>query len=440
MVKKTLDFAEAEEVKLVRLQITDINGTLKNVELPVKRLEEALLKGVMFDGSSIDGFVRIEESDMLLFPDPRTASLLPWKSDFEKTIRLICDVMLPDGSPFEGDPRYRLRRIVEKAKTMGFEAFAGPEPEFFLINRQENDSKTGGIKLLDRGSYFDMLPVDNGEETRKNIVVALEKMGFEVEAAHHEVAPSQHEVDFRYTDILQTADNIQTFKWVVKTIAMLNGIQATFMPKPFEGINGSGMHIHLSLFSKGKNAFYDPDKSYELSDIAVFFIGGILKYASELTAVTNPTVNSYKRLVPGYEAPVNISWALGNRSAMIRVPSVRGQATRIEIRNPDPTCNPYLALAVILAAGLKGIEEEILPPKPVDRNIFELDSGEKLKRKIGFLPGDLKEATEKTEKSILVREVLGKHIFEKFIETKKLEWERFMKSVTNWELSEYIEY
>ena len=439
MVKKTLDFAESEEVKLVRLQITDINGTLKNVELPVKRLEKALIKGVMFDGSSIDGFVRIEESDMLLFPDPRTASLLPWKSDSEKTVRLICDVMLPDGTPFEGDPRYRLRRVVDKAKSLGFEAFAGPEPEFFLINRKTNDTKEKKIELLDRGSYFDMLPVDNGEETRKNIVVALEKMGFEVEAAHHEVAPSQHEVDFRYTDILQTADNIQTFKWVVKTISMLNGIHATFMPKPFEGINGSGMHIHLSLFSKGKNAFYDPEKPYELSDTAIFFIGGILKYAPEITAITNPTINSYKRLVPGYEAPVNISWALGNRSAMIRVPSVREQATRIEIRNPDPTCNPYLALAVILAAGLKGIEEKVLPSKPVDKNIFELGSGEKLKHKIRFLPHDLKEATEKAEKSRLVQEVLGDHIFEKFIETKKLEWARFMRSVTDWELAEYID-
>ncbi|AKI98096.1 type I glutamate--ammonia ligase [Kosmotoga pacifica] len=437
MVRKILEFVEKEEVKLVRLQITDINGTLKNVELPVKRLGEALTKGVMFDGSSIDGFVRIEESDMILYPDTETASLLPWKSESEKTIRLICDVMLPDGTPFEGDPRYRLRKIVEKAKKMGFEAFAGPEPEFFLIRKKSGDPKE--IELLDKGGYFDMLPVDKGEEVRKSIVIALEKMGFEVETAHHEVAHSQHEVDFRYTDILRTADNIQTFKWVVKTVSVLNGLHATFMPKPFMGINGSGMHIHLSLFSKGENAFYDPHKPYELSETAIFFIGGVLKYAAEITAVTNPTINSYKRLVPGYEAPVNISWALGNRSALIRVPSVRGEATRIEIRNPDPTCNPYLALAVILAAGLKGIEENILPPKPIDRNIFELDSGEKLKRKIEHLPADLKEATAKCEKSELVRDTLGEHIFEKFIETKRLEWTRFMRSVTDWELAEYID-
>ncbi|ACR79015.1 type I glutamate--ammonia ligase [Kosmotoga olearia] len=436
--KSVLELVKRENVRFVRLQITDINGFLKNVEIPVKLLEKSLDEGVMFDGSSIDGFVRIEESDMYLIPDASTVALLPWKDDDEKTMRIICDVHLPNGEPFEGDPRYRLKKVVQRAKEMGFIAHAGPEPEFFLFKRDENSDRPI-VGFMDRGSYFDMLPVDKGEETRKEIVISLEKMGFDIEAAHHEVAPSQHEIDFRYADILKTADNIQTFKWVVKTIALMNGLYATFMPKPFAQVNGSGMHIHLSLFENGKNAFYDPEKPYELSDVLLNFVGGIIKYAKELTIVTNPIINSYKRLVPGYEAPINISWALGNRSAMIRVPAARGQATRIEIRNPDPSCNPYLALAVLLEAGLRGIEEGILPPKPVGENIFKLNQTERKKRKIQNLPGNLNEALEYFSRSSLIKDVLGDHIYKKFLETKKKEWKEFMMHVTDWEKEKYLE-
>ncbi len=433
-----LKIAEKENVRFVRLQITDINGFLKNVEIPIKMLNKALSKGILFDGSSIDGFVRIDESDMKLIPDFDTAVLVPWMSNHDKTMRLICDVHLPDGNRFEGDPRYRLLKIIGKAKSMGFQAFAGPEPEFFLLSKsKENNAPV--MDLLDKGSYFDLLPIDSAEETRKSIVLNLENIGFEVETAYHEVAPSQHEIDFEYTDILKTADNIQTFKWVVKTVALMNGLHATFMPKPFEGINGSGMHIHISLRKDGKNAFYDEKEPHQLSKDALYFISGIIKYTPEFAAITNPTVNSYKRLVPGFEAPINISWALGNRSAMIRIPETRKEETRLEIRNPDPTCNPYLALAVILGAGLKGIEDKIPPVQPVDGNIFEFDHQKRKTMKIKTLPNNLYDALQLLKKSELMQSILGEHIFSKFLEMKNKEWFEYSKSVSDWEINKYLE-
>ncbi|MFW6121415.1 MAG: type I glutamate--ammonia ligase [Petrotogales bacterium] len=437
-IEDVLEIAEKENVRFVRLQITDINGFLKNVEIPVKMLGKALSKGILFDGSSIDGFVRIDESDMKLFPDSETAVLVPWMSNHDKTMRLICDVQLPDGKRFEGDPRYRLKKIIEKANSMGFQAFAGPEPEFFLMPKSEEDNSPI-MNLLDKGSYFDLLPIDSGEETRKSIVLNLENIGFEVETAHHEASPSQHEIDFEYTNILKTADNIQTFKWVVKTVALMNGMHATFMPKPFEGINGSGMHIHISLRKDGNNAFYDDKEPHQLSKEALYFISGIVKYAPEFASITNPTVNSYKRLVPGFEAPINISWALGNRSAMIRIPETRKEETRLEIRNPDPTCNPYLALAVILGAGLKGIEDKIAPVQPVDGNIFEFDQQTKKTKQIKTLPNNLFDAIQLLKKSELMKNILGEHIFNKFIAMKNKEWFEYSKSVSDWEIDKYLE-
>lgn len=436
--KGILSLVEKENIRFVRLQITDINGSLKNVELPARLTEKVLDDGIMFDGSSIDGFVRIEESDMHLRPDTKTMAVLPWHNGTDKTIRFICDVCLNDGTPFEGDPRFRLKKVIEKAAKMGFGAVVGPEPEFYLLKRDAQ--KLGSLDLLlDRGSYFDLLPVDGGEEIRKKTIIALEDMGFEVEAAHHEVGPSQHEIDFKYTEILNTADNIQTFKWVVKTIALMNNTYATFMPKPFYGEAGSGMHVNISLGSNGKNAFYDPEKSHGLSDVGIQFIGGVLKHAKEITAVLNPTVNSYKRLVPGFEAPVNISWALGNRSALIRIPAARGNGTRMELRNPDPMCNPYLALALILEAGLRGVEEGLTPPNPIDENIFAIKKSRRRELSIESMPTNLMEAVQLISESSLAKEVLGEHIFNKFIEMKKREWKSFMANVTDWELREYSE-
>ncbi|MCD6462743.1 MAG: type I glutamate--ammonia ligase [Thermotogae bacterium] len=434
--EEVLKVVESEGIKFIRLQFTDINGILKNVEIPADELPQVLDRGIMFDGSSIDGFVRIHESDMYLYPDPSTFAILPWSQGEKKSARLICDVYTGERKPFDGDPRYRLKLVVERAEEMGFTAFAGPEPEFFLLPRAEDQAPL--LEFMDEGGYFDLLPVDRGEETRKDIVLALEKMGLDVETSHHEVAPSQHEIDFRYDNILRTADNIQTFKFVVKTVALMHGLHATFMPKPFFGVNGSGMHTHMSLFRGEENAFYDPDGPQQLSENCLYFIGGIIKHAKEITLITNPTVNSYKRLVPGYEAPVNIAWSAKNRSALVRVPAARGKGTRIEYRSPDPTCNAYLALAVMLAAGLEGIEKKIMPPNPVDANIFEMDELEKAQHNIESLPGSLKEAIEIARESELVRKTLGDHIFEKFIEMKEKEWKAFSIAVTDWEVARYL--
>lgn len=432
-----LKVVQEERIQFVRLQFSDINGNIKNVEIPSQELPRAFERGIMFDGSSIEGFVRIEESDMYLRPDPDTFAILPWTNDGIKSARLICDVYKPDGTPFEGDPRYRLKLVVEKARKMGFEPYAGPEMEFFVLPRDPKGFPVA--EILDQGSYFDLLPLNQVESLRSEVAVALRTMGIEVEASHHEVAPSQHEVDFRYGEMLKTADNAQTVKLVLKTIAIKYNLHVTFMPKPFFGINGSGMHTHLSLFKNGENAFYDPNALDGLSRTLYYFVGGLLKHAKEITAVTNPTVNSYKRLVPGYEAPVNIAWSKSNRSALIRVPAARGKSTRIEYRAPDPSCNAYLAFAVILAAGLDGIEKKIEPPTPIEENIYAMSEEKKAQSRIESLPGSLRDALEEMKESSLVREVLGEHIFKKFLDLKKREWRDFSIAVTDWEIRRYLQ-
>jgi len=425
------------DVKFIRLQFTDILGTLKNVAITAEQLEKALDNKVMFDGSSIEGFVRIEESDMYLAPDPSTFTIFPWRPQTGKVARLICDVLNPDGTPFAGDPRYALKRALKKAADMGYDSFnVGPECEFFLFHI-DNDGKPT-TRTHDNASYFDLGPVDLGEDTRRNICLALEDMGFEIEASHHEVAPGQHEIDFKYHDALATADNIMTFKMVVKTIAQRNGLHATFMPKPIFGVNGSGMHTNVSLFKNGRNAFYDEKDPLQLSQEAYWFIGGIIKNISAITALTNPLVNSYKRLVPDYEAPVYIAWSTSNRSPLIRVPAARGESTRLELRSPDPSCNPYLALAAILMAGLDGIENKIVPPPPTNKNIFRMSKEEREKEGIPSLPASLEEALNEMEKSDLVRGLLGEHIFNKYLEAKRKEWDDYRTKVSQWELDHYL--
>lgn len=435
--EEILKFIESEKIKFIRLQITDINGLLKNVEIPWDELRNSFEKGTMFDGSSIEGFVRIEESDMYLKPDPSTFTIYPWTDKGYKSARLICDVYNSNGTPFEGDPRYRLKLALDNLKKNGFSAYVGPEPEFFLLPKDPQTNKPI-LEFLDNGGYFDLLPIDQGEETRKDIVLALEEMGINVEASHHEVAPSQHEIDFTYDEALKTTDNIQTFKLVVKTIALLKGLHATFMPKPFFGINGSGMHTHLSLFRDGENTFYDPKKPFEVSDTLKFFVGGVLKHIKAITAIANPTINSFKRLVPGYEAPVNIAWSQSNRSALIRVPASRGNGTRIEVRSPDPTANPYLLLATLFAAGLEGVKNNIEPPKAVSANIYHMTPEERDKVGIEQLPSNLKEAIDELKKDNLMKEVLGEHIFNKYIELKEREWKEYSINVTNWEINKYL--
>ena len=433
--EEVLEIVKKEKVSFIRLQFTDINGTVKNVEIPSSELPEVIDSGMLFDGSSVEGFVRIEESDMYLVPDLSTLAILPWTKDGVKSARIICDVYTPDGKPFEGDPRYRLKLVAKKAEEMGFKAFAGPEMEFFIVPM--NDGKPV-FEYLDSGSYFDLLPLSVAERVRRDVAIALSQMGINIEASHHEVAPSQHEIDFKYDEIVRTADNAQTVKLVIKTMAIFHGLYATFMPKPFYGVNGSGMHTHMSLFKGDENAFYDPNGELQLSDTLRKFVAGLLHHARAITAITNPTVNSYKRLVPGYEAPVNVAWSAGNRSALIRVPQARGKATRIEYRAPDPSANVYLAFAVMLAAGLDGIEKDMTPPPPIDENIYRMDEEKKRKHGIVSLPGSLKEALEEAKRSELVREVLGEHIFEKFVEAKEKEWKEYSTVVTEWEREKYF--
>ncbi|WAM35672.1 type I glutamate--ammonia ligase [Caldicellulosiruptor acetigenus] len=427
-----------QDVKFIRLQFVDIFGILKNVAVPVEQLEAVLNNEIMFDGSSIEGFVRIQESDMYLRPDLNTFTIFPWRPSPNKVARLICDVYLPDGTPFPGCPRGVLKKMLKKAEEMGYKFFVGPEIEFFLFLTDENGNPT--LQTHDQGGYFDLAPVDLGEDARRDMVLTLEEMGFEIEASHHEVAPGQHEIDFKYDDALYTADNVVTFKLVVKTIAQRHGLHATFMPKPIYGINGSGMHTNMSLarVSDGKNAFLDPNDKLQLSKEAYYFIGGLMKHAREFALVTNPLVNSYKRLVPGYEAPVYIAWSPRNRSPLIRVPAKRGQATRVELRCPDPSANPYLAFAAVLAAGLDGIKNKIEPPEPVEENIFIMSEEERAKRGIGSLPGSLEEAIKEFENSALMRETLGDHIFEKYLEAKKLEWDDYRTKVHQWEIDSYL--
>jgi glutamine synthetase len=413
--------AVEENVKFIRLQFTDILGTIKNVEIPISQLEKALDNKMMFDGSSIEGFVRIEESDMLLYPDLNTWVVFPWTAEKGKVARLICDIYTPEGKPFEGDPRNNLRRVLREMEELGFTSFnLGPEPEFFLFKLDEKGEPS--LELNDR----------------RDIVLELEEMGFEIEASHHEVAPGQHEIDFKYADALTACDQIQTFKLVVKTIARKHGLHATFMPKPLYGVNGSGMHMNLSLFKNGENAFYEPGGDLDMSDTSRQFIAGILKHAPAFTAVTNPTVNSYKRLVPGYEAPCYVAWSSRNRSPLIRIPASRGLSTRVEVRSVDPAANPYLAMAVLLKAGLDGIKNKLTPPAPVDRNIYVMSKEERIEEGIIDLPATLDQALDQLKADEVIISGLGEHIMEHFVEAKEIEWDMFRTVVHQWERDQYM--
>ena len=431
-----LAMVEENGVKFIRLQFTDILGTLKNVAITDRQLEKALNNQCMFDGSSINGFVRVEESDMYLRPDLDTFVIFPWRPQQGKVARLICDVYMPDGTPFEGDPRYILKKAINKAEAMGYTMNVGPECEFFLFEVDNDGNPT--LKTNDKGSYFDLGPIDLGENARRDMTLALEDMGFEIETSHHEVAAGQNEIDFKYADALVTADNVTTFKYVVKSIAQRHGLYATFMPKPLHGVNGSGMHVNISLIKDGKNAFYNEEDQLGLSSVAYNFIAGVLKHIKEICPITNPLVNSYKRLVPDYEAPVYIAWSAKNRSPLIRVPSARGEGTRVEFRSPDPSSNPYLVLACLLLAGLEGIKDNLEPPKCIDRNIFNLSREERKRENIENLPESLHEAIAYMQKSDLVKEALGKNTFEYYIKAKEVEWDNYRTQVHQWEINSYL--
>jgi len=425
-------------VKFIELQFVDMNGQVKSLTIPSEHIDKALNNEMMLDGSSIKGFRSIETSDMFFFPDKNTFQILPWRErDGVNSARLMCDIHNADGTPFEGCPRCNLKRVMQEAEKLGLSMNMGPEAEFFLFSRDANGKVT--TTTQDRAGYYDIGPDDLGEDVRSDIVLTLQNMGFDIEASHHEVADGQHEVDFKYADILTTADNVATFKIAVKAIAAKHGLHATFMPKPIYGINGSGMHCNVSLFKEGKNAFYDEKSEFELSDIAKYSIGGMLKHVKSITAITNPTVNSYKRLVPGYEAPVYLAWSLANRSALLRVPAKRGNATRVELRSPDPSCNPYLAFAAILEACLDGIRNKIDPPAPVESNIYKLSTKERKKQRIDSLPGSLADALDCLDKSLVARAALGEHIFKEFMSSKKKEWDSFRTYVSQWEINRYLE-
>ena len=427
---------EEEDVEFIRLQFTDMFGTLKNVAITSSQLEKALNNECMFDGSSIEGFVRIEESDMYLYPDLDTFVIFPWRPQQGKVARIICDIYTADRKPFEGDPRYALKKAVADAESMGYRFDVGPECEFFLFNQDEDGQPT--TMSTERAGYFDLGPVDLGENARRDMVLTLEDMGYEIEASHHEVAPAQHEIDFKYDEALKTADNIMTFKLAVKTIAKRHGMFASFMPKPKYGVNGSGMHVNMSLSKNGRNIFDDPDGENGLSREAYWFIGGIMNHMRAMTAITNPLVNSYKRLVPGYEAPIYIAWSMTNRSPLIRIPVSRGSRPRVELRCPDSAANPYLTLAVCLEAGLDGIRRQIDPPAAVTENIFEMRLSQIKKQGIESLPADLGEAVEAFKAYPYIREVLGEHISEKYSEAKMAEWADYRAQVTGWEIDNYL--
>jgi len=431
-----LKMAKEHDVKFIRMWFSDILGMLKSFAITVEELEGALEDGMGFDGSSIEGFARIDESDMMALPDPDTFRLLPWRpKEHHAVARMFCDILRPGGEPFEGDPRFVLKRNLKRAADMGYTYYVGPELEYFYFK----DSK--GTEPLDMGGYFDMIPLDAATDLRRETVIALEELGIGVEYSHHEVAMSQHEIDMRYTDALTMADSVMTYRLVVKQIALNHGVYATFMPKPVFGINGSGMHVHQSLFKDGKNAFFDAKDKYYLSKLAKSYVAGLLKHGPEITSVTSQWVNSYKRLVPGYEAPVYLSWARRNRSDLIRVPEYKPgkeNATRIEYRSPDPACNPYLTFAVMLAAGLEGIEKGYEPPPPVEENVYEMSDKERKEKGIDTLPASLWEAIQLTEKSEIVRKALGDHVFEAFLKNKKIEWDQYRTQVTDYELKKYL--
>lgn len=431
-----MDLAEAHNVRFLRLMFTDILGISKNVEIPASQFGKAVNGNIMFDGSSIEGFVRVEESDMLLTPDLTTFKIFPGGTPDSRVARLICDITMPDGEPFDGDPRRVLKRQLARAAELGYTMNAGMEAEFFMFKLGPDGAPA--VSTHDVGSYFDLTPVDLGEDARRAIVDVLEQMGFEIETAHHEVANGQHEIDFRYADALTTADNLMTFRFVVRQVAKQFGLHASFMPKPIFGQNGSGMHTHQSLFAGTKNAFYDAKAEHQLSKTAHRYIGGLLSHARGMCAITNPLVNSYKRLVPGYEAPVNVAWSTRNRSPLIRVPARRGAGTRIELRSPDPSANPYLALAVMLAAGLDGIETDASSREPVNENIWEMSYREKRRLRIDDLPHDLNEACDELEKDAVVRAALGVHVARHFLAAKRQEWREYITQVSAWELDRYL--
>jgi len=424
------------DIQFIRLQFTDLFGQLKNVAITPSQLEKCLDNKCMIDGSSIEGFVRIEESDMYLYPDLDTFTVLPWRPQQGKVARFICDVYNPDGTPFEGSPRHILKKQLERAEALGYSFNVGPELEFFLFYTDEKGDPT--TETHDKAGYFDLGPTDLGENARREMVLVMEQMGFEIEASHHEVAPGQHEIDFRFDDALVTADRVMTFKLIVKTIAQRHGLHASFMPKPIAGINGSGMHTNMSLMRGSENAFCDESDPLGLSLTARQYIAGVLKHMKGITAITNPTVNSYKRLVPGFEAPVYIAWSPANRSPLIRIPAARGKATRVELRCPDPTCNPYLSFAIILAAGLDGIEKKMTPPPAMEKNIFQMTREQREAEGVESLPGSLDEAIKLLKDDVLARKVLGEHVFSRFIEAKEKEWDDFRTRVTPWELESYL--
>lgn len=428
---------EANNVRFIRLQFCDINGTIKNLSLPISQLNKVLNNEIMLDGSSIKGFRNIETSDMCFYPDLNTFVILPWcEREGENVARIICDIYNADGTPFEGCPRCNLKRMIAKAEKMGYKMNVGPEAEFFIFERDENGEAT--TIPNDKGGYYDAAPTDMAEDVRRDIVRTLEAMNYEIEASHHENADGQHEIDFKYADALRAADNIITFKYAVKSVANEYGVHATFMPKPIYGIAGSGMHCNLSLSKDGKNVFYAPEEEHQLSKEAIYSIGGVLAHVGAFTAITNPIVNSYKRLVLGYEAPVYKAWSLANRSALIRVPAKRGNATRFELRSPDPSCNPYLAMAVILGAILDGIENKIEPPQQVEGNIYEMDKKELEKANIESLPSSLINAIEALKKDEVIKNSLGEHILNEFITAKEIEWDKYRTYVTKWELDSYL--
>ena len=434
-VEYVLKMAREHDVKFVNLWFTDILGFLKSFSITIEELEQALDQGMGFDGSSIEGYARIDESDMVALPDPDTFTLLPWRPKEQGVGRMFCDIKMPGGQPFEGDPRYILKKNLKRAADLGYTYYVGPELEYFYFKNNN------GTEILDSGGYFDLVPLDMAVDLRRQTVLALEEMGIGIEYSHHEVAPSQHEIDMRYTDALTMADNVMTYRLVVKQVALENGVYATFMPKPIFGENGSGMHVHQSLFKGERNAFFDKSDPMHLSKTARSYIAGLLKHAQEITAVTGQWVNSYKRLVPGYEAPVYVSWARRNRSDLVRVPEYRPgreTATRIEYRSPDPACNPYLVFSVMLAAGLDGIEKGLEPPAPVEENVYEFSEVQRRRRGIKTLPSSLLEAIAITEKSPLVKKALGDHLFDAFIKNKKVEWEKYSIQVTEYEIKKYL--
>lgn len=431
-----IQMAEEEDVEFIRLQFTDIFGNLKNVAITSSQLEKALDNQCMFDGSSIEGFVRIEESDLYLHPDLDTFTIFPWRPQQGKVARFICDVYRPDGTPFEGDPRYVLKKVVEQVHEMGYECEIGPECEFFMFNTDDNGCPT--TETSEIAGYFEMGPNDLGENARRDMVLTLEDMGYEIEASHHESAPGQHEIDFKYVPAMQAADDVVTFKLTVKTIAKRHGMYATFMPKPKSDLNGSGMHINMSLSKDGENLFMDPSDKYNLSKEAYYFIGGLMKHVYGMSAVTNPLVNSYKRLVSGFEAPVHIAWSVKNRSPLIRVPSVRDSGMRVELRSPDSAANPYLVLALCLAAGMDGIRNKILPPPNITKNIYEMTPEEMESLGIRELPATLHDAVDAMESDEFVREILGDHISTVYIEAKKKEWDNYCRAVSDWEVEKYL--